>query len=946
MDTRQVVARFEAERQALALMDHPNIAKVLDGGQTTSGRPYFVMDLVKGVPITKYCDENHLTPRQRLELFVPICHAIQHAHQKGVIHRDLKPSNVLVALYDDKPVPKVIDFGVAKATGTPLTEETLHTGFGAVVGTLEYMSPEQAELNNQDIDTRSDVYSLGVLLYELLTGTTPLDRKRLKDAPLLELLRVIREQDAPTLSNRLSTTEELPAIAANRGLEPAKLTRLLRGELNWIAMKALEKDRNRRYETANGFAMDVQRYLADEPVLACPPSAWYRFAKFARRNKGGLAVAALVLFYLVLLGGSAGWTVRDRAARHARVAGQVEMILSEVDRLEREQNWPEALAAARRAEAAATGGEADAATAHRVRALLKDLEFIDRLEQIRMQRATQVAGTYDFVGADREYARAFRAYGVDVELLSVETSIDRLKALTALAIPLAAAALDDWVYTRGVTTKADVASRKRLVAIARGIDPNPLRDRIRATWGQPNSEAQDELSRLADSIDVRAQHPATLIILSLRQVKRSESVLRLLRDAQYVYPGDFWLNLELGHAMYEVEDHHAAIRYLSAAVSIRPNSANAHLSLGAVLCDGKRDYEGAATCFRRATELDPKYALAHYNLGNALFRQKKLDEAIAAYRWAAALDPNLFEIQLSLGAVLCDGKHDYEGAAACFHRAIEIDSHRAGAHYNLGIALKRQGKLDEAITAFREAIRLDSKHLGAHLALGAVLCDGKHDYEGAATCFHSAIKIDPDRAGTHYNLGIALKRQGKLDEAIGAFREAIRLDPGLASAHRNLGEVLWRKGVFADAIASFKTAVRLAPTDANGINDLAELLATCPDPKYRDGRRAVELAMKAVELDKSDGVYRRTLAWAQYRAGDWKAAIAAMEKVKELGSAGDSFEWFLLAMAHWRLENKDEARRWFDQAVAWMDRNDPRNEELLRFRAEAAKLLGVEKKKD
>jgi WD40 repeat protein/serine/threonine protein kinase len=293
MDTRQVVARFEAERQALALMDHPNIAHVFDGGETDSGRPFFVMELVKGTPITKYCDEHRLTPRQRLELFVPVCQALQHAHQKGVIHRDIKPSNVLVATYDGRPVVKVIDFGVAKATGQRLTERTLFTGLGAMVGTLESMSPEQAELNNQDIDTRSDIYSMGVLLYELLTGTTPLGRKRAQEAGLVEALRVIREEETPRPSARLSLLEQLPGIAASRGLEPRKLSGLVRGELDWIAMKALEKDRNRRYPTANDLAQDVARYLRNEPVLACPPSAAYRFRKFARRNKGTLLTLTL-----------------------------------------------------------------------------------------------------------------------------------------------------------------------------------------------------------------------------------------------------------------------------------------------------------------------------------------------------------------------------------------------------------------------------------------------------------------------------------------------------------------------------------------------------------------------------------------------------------------------------------------------------------------------------
>jgi serine/threonine protein kinase len=306
LDSAHVLARFEQERQALALMDHPHIAKVLEAGTTAGGRPYFVMELVKGVPITKICDQEHLTPKERLELFIPVCQAVQHAHQKRTIHRDLKPSNVLIALYDGKAVPKVIDFGAAKAAAQQLTERTMFTEVGQIVATLEYMAPEQAELNNLDIDTRADIYSLGVLLYELLTGSPPFPGKPLRGAAFTEILRILREVEPPKPSTKLSGSEGLPAIAAQRKLEPAKLMRLVQGDLDWIVMKALEKDRGRRYETANGLALDLQRYLADEPVLAGPPGLAYRLRKFVRRNRGPVAASAVLL--LALVGGMVGTT--------------------------------------------------------------------------------------------------------------------------------------------------------------------------------------------------------------------------------------------------------------------------------------------------------------------------------------------------------------------------------------------------------------------------------------------------------------------------------------------------------------------------------------------------------------------------------------------------------------------------------------------------------------
>src|SRR5271168_3217830 len=322
MDSEQVIARFEAERQALALMDHPNIAKVLDAGTTDSGRPYFVMELVNGVPINRYCDTQRLTIRERLELFLPICQAIQHAHQKGIIHRDIKPSNVLVAVYDSKPVPKVIDFGIAKATSQQLSEATMFTQLGAIVGTLEYMSPEQAEPTALDIDTRSDIYSLGALLYELLTGSTPLASVDMREAAYLEMLRKIREEEPPSPSSRLSHSKEtITSTSERRKSDPGRLPKLLQGELDWIVMKALEKDRTRRYETASGFARDIELYLSGDPVEAGPPSATYRLKKFANKNRALIGTAAAFAALLILGVVVSTWqAIRARRAERAATA--------------------------------------------------------------------------------------------------------------------------------------------------------------------------------------------------------------------------------------------------------------------------------------------------------------------------------------------------------------------------------------------------------------------------------------------------------------------------------------------------------------------------------------------------------------------------------------------------------------------------------------------------
>jgi eukaryotic-like serine/threonine-protein kinase len=447
MDTREVIARFEAERQALALFDHPHIARVLDAGATALGRPFFVMELVRGIPITDYCDRARLGVGERLKLFVQICQAVQHAHQKGVIHRDLKPSNVLVTEHDATPVAKVIDFGVAKAVGQRLTDKTVYTRFLRMVGSPLYMSPEQAGLSGLDIDTRADIYSLGVILYELLTGTTPFDADRLREAEFDEVRKIIQEEEPARPSSRLSTLgQAADTVSANRGSDPRRLCRLCQGELDWIVMRCLEKDRNRRYESAVALANDVERHLLDEPVQASPPSRWYRTRKFVRRNRRALvSAAALGVALMVAVGavaGSIGWAMRDRAARESEADRELESALQSAASLRDRGNWVEAREVVKRAEWLLADGRHETEQ-QQIRAIVADLDMATRLEEIRLTDPGTGWLILSRAGVDAPYTEAFKAYGIDVAALDVPTAAERISASAIRA--LLVTALHDWM---------------------------------------------------------------------------------------------------------------------------------------------------------------------------------------------------------------------------------------------------------------------------------------------------------------------------------------------------------------------------------------------------------------------------------------------------------------------------------------------------------------------
>ena len=522
MDTRQVIARFEAERQALAMMDHPNIARVLDAGETASGRPHFVMELVRGIPITDFCDQNNLPLPARLELFVTVCLAIQHSHHKGVIHRDIKPTNVLVTLHDGVPVVKVIDFGIAKAIGQPLTDKTLLTGFVQMIGTPTYMSPEQAEMSGLDIDTRSDIYSLGVLLYELMTGTTPFEKERVKRASYDELRRMIREEEPPRPSTRLSTLGMAAStLATRRSSDPRRLCQLVRGELDWIVMKALEKDRTRRYETASAFAADVQHYLADEPVTACPPSSWYRFRKLVRRRRSAFVLAGVVAIALLAViattAGSIGWALSDRASRETALDREVDRILEEAVPPLEKTNWAQATAALTRAQTLL-----DAAGRRqvplRLQELQKDLAMALRLEEITARVITengdpvslfQGEGRWLIGQIDRDFTQAFQDFGIDLATLPVDSAAERIRSRSIRSE--LTHVLDFWWGSKRLFKETSKQDWKNLMAITKEADPDAWRNQMRDAVANLDRR---KLEALASSPEVRHASGSTQLLLA------------------------------------------------------------------------------------------------------------------------------------------------------------------------------------------------------------------------------------------------------------------------------------------------------------------------------------------------------------------------------------------------------------------------------------------------
>jgi serine/threonine protein kinase len=905
MDSRQVIARFESERQALAMMEHPNIAKILDAGATESGRPFFVMELVKGVPITEFCDTNHMPVDGRLKLFIDVCHAIQHAHQKGVIHRDVKPSNVLVTLHDGVPVVKVIDFGVAKALAQKLTENTVFTAHGQMIGTPAYMSPEQAETGGLDIDTRSDVFSLGVLLYELLTGTTPLESRRLRDAGYAEMQRLIREQEVPRPSSRLSALGDSAAVVAdNRGTDVKRLLYLLAGDLDWIVMKAIDKDRNRRYAAPERFAEDVERYLRRDVVLARPPSTAYKLRKFVRRNRVVVLAAAAVAAALLVGTGIATWqavrataaeyqssnaktqaeTDRDRAvAARARTREALDAMVSTVSgdslatqtAVSREQKKFLESVLAYYVEFAAEPGEDRAG-----RERLAHAHF--SLGVIRMRLGQSAEGAAIF-------GRAAQLFGQLAAGFPAVPAFRQNQARSQSNVGLLLTSL-------GQQTEAEAAYRAALSVREKLAADFPGEPEYRNDLAQGRDNLGLLLAQSGKAADAEAEHRAALAVQE-KVVAEFPSVSQYRVTLARCYTS-------LGVLLSETGRLTAAEPVLRTTLTIREK-------LAADFPD-ERGYRN-------------DLAEAHDNLASTLRQIGKGSEAELEYRAALAIEarlvaefPSVPEYRRALGssndnlggllgeigktaqaeAVLRVGLAVRNQLAADFPEVPSYRNHLGASYLNLGLVLADEGKGADAAATYRSAIAIYEKLVAefpgvpaygsrlatAHLYLGTLLSE-RGNGEDAGPALRTAISINeklaagfPTAAEYRHDLADSYsafaKLCGKLGKQAGAeaaFRKALTLRERLTAdfpatpEYRQelidnrirLADLLARLGSVSEAVALAEKSVGEPQVPSTTIYDSAcvfsQSSAGANNPAAdRHAARAIELLRQAIAKGYTD----------------------------------------------------------------------------------------------
>jgi serine/threonine-protein kinase len=877
----ELLARFRTERQVLAEFGHPHIARLLDGGTTADGRPYFVMEFIDGAPLDRFCDRGRLNTAERVRLLRAVCAAVQHAHERGVLHRDLKPVNVLVTA---DGTPKITDFGLAKR----LDGDSGQTQSGAVLGTPSYMAPEQAAGKREAVSAATDVYALGAVLYELLTGRPPFRG----DAALEVLRQVLHDEPVP----------------------PGRLHPGLPRDLETVCLKCLEKEPRRRYGSAAALADELDRFLDGRPVVARPVGRLERAWRWGKRNPREALIAVLVLVLVVAGAGVARW-LELRQAQHR------EELAREEARREAEHNYQQRQARQRVTDALtqlpglrkrflfkeAKGILARAAREsddlgleelrRQVRQAQDDLALAARLDEIRLGKTAYGEKGDDFSAAAAAYRAAFQGHKMDVDATAVEVLARRISD-SAIREELVDALDDWWVY--------DSRREKRLVALLCLADPGPAKERLRTLALNGDFKALKGEARAA----AVAGLPPALLYRMGYLLRRHEEGLDLLRRAQRRYPADFWLNHSLGFALLERGLWDEAAGHFRAAVAVRPNSAVVHSNLGVTL-SRKGLTDEAIVSYHDALRCNENYALAHYNLALALAKKGLHDQAIAAYNRAIELRANFPDTHYSLGNALTK-KGRLDEAIAAYRRAIDFRPGFVEAHNNLGLALQHQGRVDEAIAAFRRAIQLKEDHAAAHHNLGFNLAK-KGRVNEAIAAYRRAISLDKDNPATYYNLGLALGRKGLLDEAITAYREALkrkevypeaygylgvtlakrgRLDEAIVAfrrgiefkkddpaLHYGLGLTLSRKGLADEAVIAYRRAIDLKPDYVEAHNNLGFALS-----RLGLVDEAIACYRTALRLKKNHAAAHCNLGLALQATGQFAEALAALRRGHALGT--------------------------------------------------------------
>jgi eukaryotic-like serine/threonine-protein kinase len=925
MDSRAVLQRFEQERQALALMDHPNIAKVLDGGITPYGQPFFVMELVDGLPLLKFCDEAKLTPNGRLEIFVPICQAVQHAHQKGIVHRDLKPANILVTLIDGKPVPKVIDFGVAKATAGKLTDESMATQFGAVVGTLEYMSPEQAGFSGEDIDTRSDIYSLGVILYELLTGLRPIDAVRLKKAALTEMIRIIREEEPSKPSTRLSTDASLPSQAALRQTEPRKLMTILRGDLDWVVMKCLEKERDRRYETASGLARDIQRYLADEVVEARPPSAGYRLRKFASRHSGQVVAAGLILLSLVLgMVGTTWGLIRAARANTALAAANTDLTAANAKVQERYNLAVDAIKTFH------TGVSEDFLLKQnqfktlRDRLLKSAADFYGKLSallgnetDLRSRRALaasnfELADLTDKVGRKDEALAAHRVVLSARKALAAGPEADVESIAEVGRSQTAVATLLEGV---GKTDDAVVTYRQAEALLEARAASASVAGQIRAALADCRSRLGYLLystGHAGDGLLVLRQARSDQEVLALAPGATTESRRELANTINRIgnllgrtgRPAEADVEYRSARAIYQkmAEENPADLETRRRLGIISNNVGSLLLTIAGRSSESEAAFREAMAIKQKladenpaVTEFHNDLALSHRNLGEVLSQTGRVSLSEVEHRKSVTIYRKLVEENPSVA--------DFRGNLADSHSSLAVLLHQTGraaesqAEFQRAMAIRQKLADDNpTVTKLQSDLARSRHNLGYLLSESGKPREAESEYRKSMAIYQKLADLDPsvtgfraELANNHLDLGILLSETGRPAESDAEERKAIALyqklsdeDPnapgnkvGLAGALYYLGDVIRALGRPAEARDDYERAIAIHE----------RLVKENPNPWYR--------SLLAQSLRRR-GLALRELGDSAGGAADTRRALGLYD-----GLASRSGEdWFGTACCH------------------------------------------------